>query len=396
MFERIVLRKAEEGNVVTLGQIAEGLLFYQHVHLVLDNESIRTLLQSLGPAGLIRLLSRDDVAATHTEELLGTHIHTQSPWPPVHNYVGALIAGNKDRPELRLNTRSKRLIFWLTRWGMTQSEAIKYYDQIAPLLKERRFSNDDFLPGGVIKAARRDLSDPTYLARVAKIILANRGMESPDDLRFEVALGSGGFGVRSNLDFQALATNNPQLSPAHFLTEVLTARADLSIAAHYGGDFKTSAITSEIIEVKFSEVLRRSGLAAQEMHDFRRIVLPELPTVQQTIDSGVRSFDEFVALLERGKRFGRFLRDVKPDEHVVAEYLRETTKQGWIEKLPTKTVRYVIGLALDSMEALIPYVGKIWGGADAFMVEKVLGGWKPNHFVDKDLRPFLSERPNSG
>lgn len=48
MFESIVLRKSETGQNISAGQIAEALLYYQKVHLVLCTGTLIKLLKQIG------------------------------------------------------------------------------------------------------------------------------------------------------------------------------------------------------------------------------------------------------------------------------------------------------------------------------------------------------------
>lgn len=385
MFDQVVLRSAEEGTSITAGQVAEALLFYQKVHLVLDNRSIQALLKTLGGPGLISLLSRDDISATQTEEILGTRAVSTPPLADVYDYIATLIAGNVNKPELKLNTRKKRLVHWLNRWGGDLPSAIEYSDKFIALVPARSFTKDDFLKKGVLRAAMEDVQDKDFLHEATRCVLAKYGVNA-GAFRFETAQTAGGLHVVTDLDFAKLKSVNENLTPAHVLTETLSARADLTIAAHYGGEFRTSALTSEIIQIRYAEVLRRAGISAKELTEFQRIVVPNYPTIKEVIDGGSKSFEEFLEVLEKARRFRRFLVNINPDAKLVGEYFAEVTAEGWINRLPTKAIRYVIGIAI---EAAVPLAGLVYSGADAFLMDRVLGGWKPSHFVDKQLKPFL-------
>ncbi len=41
MFEKIILRRSDKGPGLTAGELAEALLFYQNVHIVLDFSSLK-------------------------------------------------------------------------------------------------------------------------------------------------------------------------------------------------------------------------------------------------------------------------------------------------------------------------------------------------------------------
>ena len=72
MFEKIVLRRSETGTAITAGQIAEALLFYQNVHLIIDLGSFGQLIRQIGPETLLSVLQHGDCTAVYCEEILRT------------------------------------------------------------------------------------------------------------------------------------------------------------------------------------------------------------------------------------------------------------------------------------------------------------------------------------
>lgn len=76
-------------------------------------------------------------------------------------------------------------------------------------------------------------------------------------------------------------------------------------------------------------------------------------------------------------------------EKLVHAYMRDVTAEGRITKLPSKTLRYVLGSIVG---AVSPVVGLGLSAVDSLLIEKLLGGWRPSHFIDTRLKPFLSER----
>jgi hypothetical protein len=123
----------------------------------------------------------------------------------------------------------------------------------------------------------------------------------------------------------------------------------------------------------------------------QEIVLPDSPTIREVIDSGERSFDEFLSLLDKSHRFRDWIQGVNPDEKLVHAYFRDVTAEGWISKLPSKMLRYVLGSIVG---AVSPGVGLGLSAVDSLFLEKILGGWRPSHFIEDELKPFLSEDEN--
>ena len=164
-----------------------------------------------------------------------------------------------------------------------------------------------------------------------------------------------------------------ELSPAHLLNEILMARADTALSAHYGGEFYTSALSSRIIRLRHHELLKRAGINANELKEFQEIALPDTPTIREVIDSGEKSFDEFLSILDKSQRFRDWIQTVNPDEKLVHAYMRDVTAEGWITKLPSKTLRYVLGSIVG---AVSPVIGLGLSAVDSLLIEKLLGGWR--------------------
>ena len=80
---------------------------------------------------------------------------------------------------------------------------------------------------------------------------------------------------------------------------------------------------------------------------------------------------------------------LNPDENLVRTYVRDISSEGWIQRLPQKSMRYAFTLALDASN---PVAGMVAGFVDNFVLEKLLSGWRPNHFISTKLQPFVTPR----
>src|SRR6202022_4244047 len=154
----------------------------------------------------------------------------------------------------------------------------------------------------------------------------------------------------------------------NLLNGILTARADISLAAFYGGDFRTSAAVSEIVQIRHAELLRRTGINADEISQFHSVELSNYPTIRNVINSKGRSFDEFLSLLDKSDKFRKMVHRVEPDAKLVTEYVSEVTKDGWISSVDAKTVRYLIVAAVTFKNETAGFAAA-W--ADLFLTEKI-------------------------
>jgi len=394
MFEKIVLRRSETGAAISAGQIAEALLFYQNVHLVIDSGSFGQLIRQLGPGTLLSILQRSDCTAVYCEEILGTHSQAVGP-VQAHSFAAFALTGHDGIGMFK--SREERVAFMLRREGVSSTDAKRFAKAFLKATPARKLSGDFYLKGGITAAARRDLDDHAFVkAAVNTALRLTPGAENlANGLRFDILDSDLGMYVFNNIDFQSINVRRAGLRPvlepitvAHLLTHILEARADLALASFYGGDFVSSEVTSSIVQLRYTDILRRMHLNDEQRSNFHQATLPDYPSLRETIDSGQRTFKEFLLLLDKAARFKEWLKSVSVDEGLVRSYMTDISKEGWIQKVPAKTVRYLFTLAL---EAQSPLIGTAAAITDNFIVDKLLGGWRPNHFVENRLEPFLQK-----
>ena len=393
MFDHVVLRRADGGKTVSAGRIAEALLFYQKVHLVIDRGTLLELVKQIGMPQLLALLQRQDFSAVYCEEMLGTSTDNVGAFQ-IHSFVAFTLSGDQTARDLK--TVEDRLRFDLERAGLPKPDARRFTKAFLDRVPVRRFSGNHFIAGGITEAGKRDLLDAEFtkeaVRRTLQVILG--GYTTGPELKFDVVESKLGIHVFNNIDFEtinrrraaAIPPDDP-LTPAHLLSNILEARADLALASFYGGDFVTSASASAIIQLRYAELLRRSALNTSSLQQFSEVVLPDARTVAEVIDAGERSISEFLVLLDKAARFKNWTKAVNPDEDLVRTYVRDVSSEGWIQKLPQKSMRYAFTLALDASN---PVAGMVAGFVDNFVLEKLLAGWRPNHFITTRLQPFVT------
>lgn len=391
MFEHIILRRAENGLPISAGQIAEALLYYQKVHVVIDRGTLIGLVKQIGTGPLLGLFNRSDLTAVYCEEMLATHTESLGNLR-IYSYLTFRMVGSDKVGTLK--SVAERVEYDLKKNGVARKDAQHFAKIFTDRIPVRKFSGNHFLEGGIDKASRQELSDTDYMRSAMRMAvqLTPGGYDPGDSYKFEIFDTEIGFHVFTDIDFERInkrrAALIPPLEPitvAHFLSHILDARMDLALASFYGGDFVTSAITSSIIQVRYNELLRRSALNATARRQFSEVTLPDSPSIAEVIDSGERTFAEFLALLNRASQFKQWLKGVNPDENLVRTYLRDISSEIWIQRLPAKSLRYVFTLGLDAAN---PVAGLVAGFIDNFLLEKLFGGWRPNHFVTSHLGPF--------
>lgn len=393
MFERVILRRSVNGPAITAGEFAEALLFYQNVHIVLDYSSLMGLESSIGMQTLLALLSKPGISATYIEEMTGTYTE-QTVSGPQYSLVAFMLSGDQEVGQLK--SKKKRLEHMLKRCGYKKAQARRLIERFRRLVKIKKISDDYFVKGGVIAAARIDLTDENYVDAAARVAAKQllRRETLPADFYFRVRSRGDKFSISTNLDFgeissiqQAKDPNAGEYTAAHVVTTILSASIGTIYAGHYGGDFYTSTAESQIIQIREQSLLERTQCDQTQIEKFKSIAINDSPSIAEVINSGERSFAEFLEVLKSADRFKEWLRGKSPDENLVSAYLEDVTEIGWLNKIPGKSIRYVVGAAIGAID---PVSGLALSAGDSFFLDKLLGGWRPNHFVNEELRQFLN------
>lgn len=393
MFDSVVLRNSEEEGNISIGAIAESILFYQNTRVVMGSGTLVSLAKTGNLGELIKLIREGRLHATHCEETLGT----------ASNKFGASVAYDFGAMtavgfgESRGKNRAERVEIHLRSNGIKPGDAKKLARDFVDIVPVKNLSSDDLVKGGIPHAARKELQDVRSLTELLRVGLdaAVGGEISFEDLEVDVVQTKLGNFVYTNVNFELInkhrAAMNPQNAPISLpqvLNLIQESRADMHFAAFYGGDFVTTSESSSMVKWRHEYIFDRLNINTKERKQFSQIVLAGFPGVKDVLNSGERNFSDFLKLMDKSDRFKKWLAKVNPDQNLVTQYIAEIKTDTWAEKTPTKILRYFFSLGAGAVD---PTGGIISGAADSFLADKFLKGWRPNHFVDDRLKPFLHQ-----
>ncbi|MFG6428652.1 hypothetical protein [Roseateles sp. LYH14W] len=397
MFEQIVLRRSQSNQPISAGEIAQALLFYQKVHLFLERQSVVHLIKQIGPRPLLDLLRRPDVSAVYSEELLCVVTNTYNSME-FHSFAAFTTVGFEEK---RYKNSEDTLRHDLARAGIDDQVAKAFASGFLKLVPIRKLSGKHYAPDGLPKATKKEVSDSALLHAAAKIVLSTIApkYKLPDPIQFDIIdTDKDGFVLFNNLDWQHVDSayeNRPtpadKITPALVLEHIQQSISDMMLAAHYGGYFITSSQSSRIAQTKYEHIAKRAQKNSAMQTEFFDIVLPEIPSIAQQIDSGDRNFPEFLKLMKKAQKFKNWLGAGNPDEGLVREYIKSQSKQDWTESFPTKMGRFLFTSWVDGGLAAgnpLDPTGPA-GAFDSFLFDRIFKGWRPNHFIEDRLKPFL-------
>jgi hypothetical protein len=400
MFERLVVRPQyplEAERQLDLGALVEGALFYGRTELVLSPSTVRQLTKTWGTDGILEFLDSGAIDVRYQLNFSAIHTTNAGSGRERHSPVVFDVSateGGEVSPELLI----RRV---LTDLLQREGKARRLTSAICKRLKVERLDNR------ISKQVTQDLLDKPFVQRAALRVIQMRAPELrlPPGSVFEVDQVEDGLRVLTNIDFNAVnavfALHTPPsqatLSPAFILSHVLAARELLEDAARSGADMVAEGYVSRIAEARVETSLSQYDRNAEQIGRFQEFALSDARAIREAVNDGRVTLKEILRLLSSASRFRHFLTERAPDSELVREYFREVTKESWVDRLPSKTLRWLLfsgaGLVLDASGAggLGTLGGLALGGVDSLLLDSILKGWKPNQFVEGQLKPFVQK-----
>jgi hypothetical protein len=230
--------------------------------------------------------------------------------------------------------------------------------------------------------------------------------KQPDGVRFRVEREDQGFIVNTNINFPNLNTEyhhsvpkeHSSISPAYLLSLFQSTQEELYFAARLDSEVAVSFLSREIHSQTLNSVLNRRFESEKQIKVFGDLTLESGHAIREFVNSGKVPFADVVRLLDKADKFRAWLEKQPPDASLVKNYYRAIIENSWVEKLPVKTTRWGIftaaGIGIDLLGAggIGTSIGVSLGAFDTFVLDKLIGGWKPHHFVEGELGKVFSKK----
>lgn len=393
MFDAICIRQqstVDAERLINLGFLAEAMLFYKDVLVIANRTTLRQLATYCSPEVLIELLEEGYLRIKYDHTVSGIYTRNSNTPEELHAPVTTCM----ERAELQ--HFAPELFTKVTgrtgRGGRLARRFISLVEtrEYEPSLLEHTlvdFADVGYIENGVGRLLQ--VSAPAY--------------ELPKPLVFNVEPVGEEFRVHTNVNFEAVnrsyhtlvPATHSSLTPALILSRFLTVRENTYYASTFSAEVATDEVSSALLQLRIEDALGRRAESDQQISAFQDFVFDESRAVQVAINSGKRNFRELLPILSSAGKFKNWLHDQPANEHLVKEYFRAATESSWVDKLPSKSIRWVIftgaGIALDVMGTggLGTALGIGLSAGDTFFLDKIVKGWKPNQFVEGSLRKFL-------
>jgi hypothetical protein len=394
MFQSALIRQHHGSGLklVDAGTIAETLLFYGKVNIVANKALLLEVMRATGPQRLAWLIDNGFISIIYTQYMDGVFSNTVN-YVSDYGFSSFKISKTADGKTIRVRDEIKDVVHSVTgRYDRTSRKLVERFIETFAVRGPSVPTTDDAL-----LKAHQELDDPKYLKPAIATLISYLApsYNMPTFWTLEPLYSGDKVFLRSDLNFadinQAFLADNPGddrvLELSYFLSMLLEARIDSDLSATYMSELVTRSYNSDLIRLKYNNILSRRDSSTASIEMFQEVNLKNSRAVSAAINSGERTFDDFIPVLENSLKFKKWVSDQNPDANLLCEYINSITSDSWVSSLPAKTVRYVISSTVGFLN--IP-AGLAVAAGDEFIVDRIFRGWKPNQFVNGPLKRFVS------
>ncbi len=374
-----------------IGLLLESMIFYGKVSVIADHNTLKQLIAKLGFDFIHELLDSKALEIVYTETQAGIVSSPDESGIPVY---GTVLFSS---PQHTFHKKIVKCCQDLTKKeGKGRRNALRLERKIS-------VSNHDL---SVTESGKQLLLDNDFISDAVHALIKDSIPQIntlPSNIVFRTEAVEKGIIVHSNLDFEKLnslyhmnvSPAHSSLSPALLLSLIFDVECDLHFAARQLSELATSPVSSKLIAKRFSHLADRCDKSNKHKDSFQEFVFKDNKTIRESYNSGEVPLSEIVKVILKATEFKKWLegRDINSD--LLREYYKEVTKETFIDKLPTRYVRWAMftggGVALDLAVTggLGTLAGVVLSAVDGLILDNLARGWKPNQFVEQNLQPLL-------
>ncbi len=406
MFEAV---KINTGTFDT-GAFSEALVYYNKVRFVGTRGNFVSIVRDFGFENVQRCVELGVLELQFQQQIYG--VHTDAKPFEKHRFVATNLVKTERGREINSVYDDLDEIF--SRQFGPSADIHRQARWLADNVREHRAPKKLFLD---LKA---DLNNADWRMRSLEAILQELvpDYRSPIPLKFDpIEVGKDIFIVATNLSFSEMnELYHRRIPPSHSTITrayILSLMFDAKRAAYFGAedasDMWLDQATANILQAQINSLLNRTNARKRDVELFHELEF-EGYAFKEVVNSRQRTPKEVVELLEKQNtiNFKKWMASQAEDANLIKEYNKAiVSPAGWTQSSQFKTGKIFVfagigtaidlsvgGAGLGSMAgaALSAAADVVLGSGDEFVLNKILRGWKPNQFIEKTAKEFITSR----
>jgi len=390
MFKSICIKSSDSKFPTDIGFIAENLLYYQNVHIIAGADTLPILVNNCGVDSLIELLTNRNLKIHIRENMLGV---MEKKTADGRNLTDAALFTSNSL------TKEEVLFRGIFKASGRRGYSKRTTNKLLPLVDTIKYEDN------ICDLVRDDIGDSDYFKQsiIETIKFHNPNLTlRPEEIYYIFEKQNDGYIFETNLNYDLInkqLPNNPSgtiINPSSIMLDILETRGDMHLASNLNAEIATTSINTLLMKIKFHDIYKKTAKSSEELFQFNDFTLSNGHAIKEVLNNGDKNFDDFLKILDKADKFRNWLNNIDEDKNIIQEFHSAVTRETWIDKIPSKSFRWSFftgaGLLADALltGGLGTAIGLGLSLGDAFLLEKILKGWKPSVFIDKELKPFTT------
>ena len=374
--------------------LLECMIFYGKVSVIANHSILKQLIFTFGFETINELLDRGILEVIYTETQTG--VLSTPNGKGINVYDTAIFSSPQ-------HTFHRELVKYCHEFAQKEGKGRR---NALRLEKKIVVSNHEESVAG---SARQIILDNDFLSDAVPTLIKfaiPSLLEIPEGIIFKSEEIEKGIIIHSNLNFETLnrmyhkhvSPERSNLTPALILSKIFEIECDLYFASRQLSEIVTSTESSILIGKRFNYLVDRCTKSQTHKDTFQDFVFEQNRTIRESYNRGEIPLPDILKVIFRAEEFKKWLAGKDINADLLKEYYKEVTKETIIDKLPTKYIRWAMftggGIALDAVftGGIGTLAGVALSAADGLLLDKLARGWKPNQFIEQDLRPLLQDK----
>lgn len=377
MFQSLLIKpNATRGHELDMGQVVESLFFYGNTTVHLGRSEIRKLYDLTDVDTLEALLKYPNLKIYYSNSLVGVGDIGKE------HFLDSFGLADLDL--------EKHLYKETYEYKKDETRSRKFAKKIARLI------NIYELPQFFNQTILQQLGDKEFLQQAIELTITHfypGSFVQFEKIRFEIEYtGYDRFIIHTNFaDFGI-----DEKAAVSSILALANTCEDLHVMSEFSSEISLPKFNSLMMQAKMASVLKPSLKAQKEIEVFNHFVFDESWALREGINKGHIGIKPVLKVLEKADKFKYWLNRLEDGSNLMREYQEKVEEKSILETLPLKPIRFVLFNGLGSiLSAVSPEAGILTtvGAAafDAFLLDKMIKKWKPNQFVEEDLRKLVTK-----
>ncbi|MBP6025611.1 hypothetical protein [Ferruginibacter sp.] len=380
MFESILIRPNQsKKHPIDFGQLIENLFFYKKTIAHLGRNEIKGLFDLADVEVLEQLL-----------ELPSLSIYFNNSFTAIGNendirFVDSIGLANLDI--------EKELYEESFRHRNDKSKSKKFSKKLSRLIKEYE------LPKNFNKTLNEQLKDEGFRNKVLKETIVEYQPELSgriNDLKYEIEfIDEYNFKINSNFD--TIGFDEKKVTIDSPILALINACEDIQVMSEFNSEISLPEFNSSIVRLKVDSILNKSKKSQREIEVFTHFAFNESWALREAINKKQIHVKAALQILKKGEKYKEWLQGVPENSNLMLEYVEKVEERTVLEYLPLKAIRFYLFNGIGAILSEIkPEVGiPLTVAANAFndfVLDNIGRKWKPNQFIEGELRPLVQNR----